>query len=351
MHGVERPLTPNETPVVERGPGGAEAPLQQPRRKRRKGGRVKLGVAEWLVGAGLMVGSLAGPWLTLVFPTAAAFAVHDRRWGVRVTAAVLGVAMAALSAALPEGRVLLAGGAAATVVAVAGVAARRVPPGLGSLAMPVVAATGAGLAIAAAAAPEAIARWEVGLGQAVVASARGAVDRYRALGMDPAALDAMGDIARRTGAAVVRLWPALVALGMWAGVWLAHRLVGRWGRIAPGLGRRIAAGSFLRARVGETAVWILIAALAALWLPSGPFHRAGVNAAFVLAVAYGIQGLAVALWWMRRRGIGAGWRAALLIGLLALLPPVVAVALCGVGLADHWLDFRARPTGRHADST
>lgn len=292
------------------------------------------------MGVALLFGSLAGPWLTLAFPVAFVFAAHDRRRGVRVAAGATAAAIAFLMAASGPGRVLLAGGVAAVLTATWLIDRGRECADLGGLAVPTLATAGTALAAAVLAAPAAVRRWEEAIGSAVADSGARALERYRGLGMDPDSLDALESVTAAAAAAVVQLWPALVALGIWPGVWLAHRLLARHGRIGHGLAARLGNRPFLRFRAGETAVWILIAGLAALWLPPGPARRVGANVALALAVVYALQGLAVALWWARRRGVGLVWRVVVLALLFAFLPPVLAAGLFVLGLADHWRAFR-----------
>src|SRR5688572_18715851 len=177
------PQGPAPSPVV---PADARPPVSE-QSPRARGER--LGLAEWTVGLGLVVGSLPGPWLTLGFPAALAFAVHDRRAGLRLVALVVVAACTLPALAAPGGAALLA-------VTVGGIGAGLVWTASGrsgamdALTAPTLAGAAAGWGLARFAAPSAVAAWESMLGQGVAEGGRAALDQYQALGMDPEALAA-----------------------------------------------------------------------------------------------------------------------------------------------------------------
>lgn len=304
-----------------------------------------------MVAAALLLGSLPGPWLTLGFPVAAAFAIHDRRVAARAAGWGVVVLVAALMAVTPMGLILLAAAimaqAATDRIALAG--RRRL--GLGEAALPAVAGAAVALGLGWLLAPAAVEGWEAALGNGAMAAVRQTVERYRALGLDAAAVNTLELSATAAATGFVRLWPALTALVLWLGVWLGYRLLGRWGRPASSLKRRLGARPFDRFRLGPALIWVVIAALIGLWLPSDMARRTAVNMLAVGAVLYGLQGLAVGVWWMNRRGIGAVMRALLLVALFLLLSPVMIAATVLLGLAEHWLTLRDRtPAGRASTS-
>jgi Mg2+/citrate symporter len=55
-----------------------------------------------------------------------------------------------------------------------------------------------------------------------------------------------------------------------------------------------------------------------------------------------MAGLAVTWWWLGRRGMGTGARAALVGVATVFLTPFAAAAWVTIGLADVWLGFRER---------
>lgn len=277
-----------------------------------------------------------------MFPAAVAFALHDRRAIARIAATVVAGVIAALMAATDIGGVLLA--AAALAAASTAWAALRKPQrlGLSEAALPALGGAAVGLALGAALAPAAVGSWEAALDRSLGAGGEQAIERYRLLGMDEATLQTLEGVTTAAAAWLVRLWPALVGLTLWLGAWLAYRLLGRWGHVAPPLGRRLRRRPFERFRLGEAAVWVLIAGLGALWVPLEIVRRVAMNVLVIAGVLWALQGLAVAAWWLSRRRMGSGARLLLVAFLLVFLPPVLLAGAVLLGLAEHWLVLRDR---------
>ena len=239
------------------------------------------------------------------------------------------------------GTALLAAGSAVTVVCAVVVARGERRLGMDVLVGPALGTAAVALAVVLTAARGAVAAWESALAAGVTEGGRRAIEQYRAFGMSAESLAALEAVARDVAAALVAVWPALAALALWLGVWLAHRLLGRWGRVPPALGRRLAPRPFERFRPGRRP-WPLIAGLAGLWTDAPWLHRAAANATLAFGVVYAMTGLAVTWWWFGRRGMGSVGRA-VLIGLTVLfLTPFAAAAWLMIGLADVWLGFRER---------
>ncbi|MFN2383412.1 MAG: DUF2232 domain-containing protein [Gemmatimonadota bacterium] len=294
------------------------------------------------MGLSLLFGSVPGPWLTLAFPAAAVFALYDRRPLPRIAAALVLVALGALM--LPSAAGALLFGVALAAVGTAGLAVGRlgIPATLGGLALPVLGGAAAAIGLAAALLPEAWAAWEAALEQAVTRGAGQALDRYRAFGMDPATIEALEGIAAGAGAWVGRIWPALVAGTLWLGIWLAHRLLARWGRVAPAVEERLERQPFARFRLPDPAVWLLLGGLGALWLPGAVFERAGINVVILLGLLYALTGLAIMGWWLEQRGLGPWARVLLPAVFVLFVPPAALVGWTLIGLADVWLGLRER---------
>jgi len=93
-------------------------------------------------------------------------------------------------------------------------------------------------------------------------------------------------------------------------------------------------------RVHPAAVWVLLGALLLMATRAKPALEAGVNLAFPIALAFVVQGFAVA----RFAAIAFEWsgivQAAVLI--LVALMPVLLVTFLGIGFLDAWYDFRRR---------
>ena len=268
------------------------------------------------------------------------FALFDRRVAVRVAGVVLVALVAATMVGSGIGAGLLVVTGVATMTSATVVARGDRQLGMDVLFAPVIGIAGIGLAAMIWLGGQVIGRWEAAIEAGILESGRQAIAPYRAFGVRQETLAAMealyGDIAR----GVVAVWPALAALGIWLGVWLSLRLLGRWGRVGSDLGRRLVPRPFERFRPPELLVWPLIAGLAGLWSDVYWVQRAAGNVALALGVVYWMTGLALAWWWLGRRGLGTIARLAL-VGLAMFLAPFAAAWLA-IGLADVWLGFRER---------
>lgn len=299
-------------------------------------------MAEWTVALTLLFASLPGPWLTLGLPAGLVFALFDRRLGVRVAGVVVVSLVSALMVGSGIGVALLAVGAGMTIACATVVARGDRQLGLDLLVAPALGTAGVGLAAALTFAGTAVARWEAALGAGVTEGGRRAIEQYRAFGMSAESLAGLEALTADVAGALVAVWPALAALALWLGVWLAHRLLGSWGRVGSALSRRLTPRPFELFRPPEALVWPLIAGLAGFWTDAEWVQRAAVNAAVALGLVYAMAGLAVTWWWLGERGMGTAGRAAL-VGLPALfLTPFAAAAWVTIGLADVWIEFRRR---------
>lgn len=270
------------------------------------------------------------------------FALFDRRVGVRVAGVVVVALVSALLVGTGIGIAFLAVAGAAAVVSSTVVDRGDRQLGMDVLVAPALTIAGIGFAAALALGGGSMERWETALGAGIAEGGRRAIAQYRAFGMGEETLAGLEALTADVARGVVAIWPALAALAIWLGVWLALRLLGRWGRVGSDLGRRLTPRPFERFRPAEVLVWPLIAALAGLWSDAGWVQRASANAALALGLVYAMTGLALTWWWLGRRGLGAIARYAL-IGLAAtFLTPFVAAAWVTIGLADVWLGFRER---------
>jgi hypothetical protein len=282
--------------------------------------------------------------LTLGLPAGLVFALFDRRLGARVGGVIVVALVAAPMTATGIGIALLGVGAAVTIVSATTVARGDRQLGLDVLVVPALATAGIGLAAALAFDVEAVGRWEAALEAGVAEGGRRAVEQYRAFGMSGESLAALEALSADVAAGLVAVWPALSALALWLGVWIAHRLLGRWGRVGSDFGRRLTPLPFELFRPPEVLVWPLIAGLVGLWTDVDGIPRAAANVALALGVVYAIAGLAILWWWLGRRGMGTAWRIALVV-IPALFPPFTlfaAAAWVTIGLADVWMGFRER---------
>ncbi len=141
------------------------------------------------------------------------------------------------------------------------------------------------------------------------------------------------------GRALLRIWPALLALGLLSQAALTVLLVrwlgGRWGRV----GRLRPLPSPARWRLPFYVVWALVAGLALLALRRDPAAGAGLNLVIVAAALLTLQGLSVQVDVVARAL--SPWGRALFWILAALfLAPVLLAASVLLGLVDQWLDLR-----------
>lgn len=153
-----------------------------------------------------------------------------------------------------------------------------------------------------------------------------------AMGLTAASFETGLDLQRRT---MELLLPSLFAL-QWLIVvavngWLASVLFEKDGGF-PSFSR------FVTWRVHPAGAWLLAAALALMLLRTKAAFVAGVNLAFPLALAYTIQGFAVA----RFVALALDVRGVVQVGviLLLVLMPILVLGVTTVGLLDAWYDFR-----------
>ncbi len=95
-------------------------------------------------------------------------------------------------------------------------------------------------------------------------------------------------------------------------------------------------------RVHPVGAWVLALALALMITRWKPAFEAGVNLAFPLALAYTVQGFAVARYVAQAFNIRGIVQAAVLV--LLILMPILITTVMAVGLLDVWYDFRLRAT-------
>jgi len=93
-------------------------------------------------------------------------------------------------------------------------------------------------------------------------------------------------------------------------------------------------------RVHPLAVWVLLGSLLLMATRVKPALAAGVNLAFPVALAFVVQGFAVA----RFAAIAFEWNGVVqaAIVILVVLMPVLLVTFLGIGFLDAWYDFRRR---------
>lgn len=93
-------------------------------------------------------------------------------------------------------------------------------------------------------------------------------------------------------------------------------------------------------RVHPAGAWAIAVALLLIATRVKPAVEAGFNVAFPLAVAYTVQGFAVARFMSIAFELRGIIQAAILI--LVVLMPILLVAFLGIGFFDAWYDFRRR---------
>ncbi len=99
---------------------------------------------------------------------------------------------------------------------------------------------------------------------------------------------------------------------------------------------------FVTWRMHPAGAWALAVALALMAARVRPAFEAGVNLAFPLALAYTLQGFAVARFVaiaLQVRGLVQG-----AVVVLLVLMPILVVGITAIGVLDAWYDFRTRVT-------
>ena len=156
----------------------------------------------------------------------------------------------------------------------------------------------------------------------------------QSLGLSAAEFDQALD---RTGKIWTLLLPSLFGLKwllvMAINCWLASVLFQNEDGFPP-------FGEFSTWRVHPAAAWVVALALLLVVTRLKPAVDAGVNLAFPLAIAYTVQGFAVA----RFLSIAFELRGVLQVAILILvaLMPLLLLAFLGIGFFDAWYDFRRR---------
>ena len=97
-------------------------------------------------------------------------------------------------------------------------------------------------------------------------------------------------------------------------------------------------------RPREELIWVLIAALALGLLADGWLADLALNAAVLMALLYGAQGVAVLRFYARRQGVPLLVELIFYLALL-LVAGLAFIMLAGIGVLDTWFDWRRlRPT-------
>jgi hypothetical protein len=144
-----------------------------------------------------------------------------------------------------------------------------------------------------------------------------------------------GQAMQRAAEIQALLFPALLGLGS-----LAALAVAWWGYRRLGLAEPRPLRPVREFRFPDELVWLLIAGIALVLLPLDAVgERAGANLLVFMAALYALRGAGVLL--ARSGRLGPGAVIAATLAILFLYPLVVAATVL-VGLADTWLDLRAR---------
>ncbi|MFN2433273.1 MAG: DUF2232 domain-containing protein [Gemmatimonadota bacterium] len=307
-----------------------------------------------MLAAGLFFAAWPVALLAFAFPLAAFLALFTRG-PRRVAAGLLAVAVPALlGLGVPEYRFFVAGAVLTTAaLGVALRATRRVGYGEASV------CALAGLALAALAwgglDPGFFGRLRDGLEAAALTQGRAWTEWLTRAGGDAQTRLLVEQAVETSAVWSARSWPAAFFLALWTGSAAGLALAAHRARAAGGAAKRVAVGErCARFRLPDAWLWALLTGVAAYLLTpqaagtppaagaAAVAHEAALNLALVAAGLYAWQGLAVTLYFLERRGIRAAGRVFFLAsGLVLLTLPVLVLAL-GLGLADAWLDLRAR---------
>ncbi|RII26194.1 MAG: DUF2232 domain-containing protein [Geobacter sp.] len=159
---------------------------------------------------------------------------------------------------------------------------------------------------------------------------------YEKSGLTGEELQAFKTAMEQAGALIGRIYPALlvVSLSTIAGLnlWLLVQLAIR-------LPTRPALGDFIRFKLPEQLIWVVIAAGFSMLLPLWGASEVALNVLIVILSLYFLQGLAVISWFFKRFAVPGLMRAVFYV--LLALQPYLAVVVAALGIFDLWGDFRA----------
>lgn len=151
---------------------------------------------------------------------------------------------------------------------------------------------------------------------------------------DPAALEELVSLTLRLLPGMAYLSLLLVAV---LGYALAHAVGNRLGgeRVVP-----VPPAPPMRLwRLWDSLIWVLIGALAILWLGSGWVRDLAINVGLVLGLLYAVQGLALIRHLLWRLGAHR-FLEVLVYALLAFTSGLSLTMLAFLGLGDTWFDWR-----------
>jgi hypothetical protein len=144
---------------------------------------------------------------------------------------------------------------------------------------------------------------------------------------------------------LVRIWPALVAIGLLAHVGMAFLIV-RWlaGLIAGPTGLPVWR-PFPQWQVPFYLVWVLVLGLFLIALHQKGLSRVGVNVVLVAAGVFSLQGLAVQVFLFAR--VCPPWvRIVFWVVAAVFFAPLIFASSVLLGIGDQWLNLRRLPRGR-----
>ena len=101
---------------------------------------------------------------------------------------------------------------------------------------------------------------------------------------------------------------------------------------------------FRELRLPTAAGYAALAFAGLAWFASGPLGDLAYEWLMILAVLFGLQGIALAHYTVKRRSASSAWLVGGYVALAVMPQPsaAVALALALVGLSDTWLDYRRR---------
>ncbi|MFQ5673612.1 MAG: DUF2232 domain-containing protein [Nitrospinales bacterium] len=175
------------------------------------------------------------------------------------------------------------------------------------------------------------------LQQQVTAHFEQSLEALKTVEKDTVDLATMKQLMEKTSRSFAASYPAIIVAGSLLAA-LANYSVARWATHRLYANAGIFTGRFSTWVLPDFFIWIFIVAAGGLFLPQGMAATLGLNLFVLMAVIYGLQGMAVVVYFLDKKSVPVFlW---FIVFILIFSQPLVIGILLGLGLFDLWLDFR-----------
>ena len=161
------------------------------------------------------------------------------------------------------------------------------------------------------------------------------IELYEKIGMSEAAIQTLERSKGQITGVLLRLSPALTAMGLLFAGWinlLFGRLLLRW------QGGIELFEALNRWRAPEWLVWAVIAGIALILVPGSVARFFGANALVVLMLVYFFQGIAVVAFYFEKKQVPKPFR--LLVYAFIGIQQILLLLVVAIGFCDVWANFR-----------